>query len=204
MSKADIQPVRKHYERLDQATARFASATGIACPPGCGRCCLWPEVSAAEVEMLPMAAEILRRGEAQAWLERLDARGDERRCPVYEPEPGDPARGRCGIYEARPLVCRLFCAFSGRRDKHGAPKLPVHCPVHVETLPARVDAARAAVAAGLPIPILHDEATALRALDPSVSSELLPIGPLRRALAKLALAARLEGEAGPAPDCDVA
>jgi Fe-S-cluster containining protein len=193
MSDSLARTLLQEYQRIEQETARLATATGLACPSGCGRCCHGVEVLAAEVEMLPMAGEILARGEAEGWLARLAGDPPRTLCPVYEPEAGAPQRGRCGLYAWRPLVCRLF-GFSARTDKHGRPEL-VHCRVHEEETPAVVARARAAVAAGEPAPRLHEESTGLRALDPSASGELLPVGlALRRALEKLALAAQLASE----------
>lgn len=199
MTHERVEPVLAHFERLDRGTAAVALATGLACPPGCGRCCTTPDVLVAEIELVPMAEEILRRGEERAWRERLVARGEDRRCPVYEPSPEDPMQGRCGLYAWRPLVCRLF-GFSARRDKRGQAELAA-CKVHVELTPERVAGARAAIAAGLAVPMLGDEATALRGLDPSAAPELQPIGStLLRLLEKLALARQLSGEAAAASD----
>ena len=67
------------------------------------------------------AVELVRTGRAAAMLERIDAasRAGDPTCVLYQPSSPDGAKGRCGMYEFRPGLCRLF-GFSGRRSEAGA------------------------------------------------------------------------------------
>jgi Fe-S-cluster containining protein len=172
---------------IDEGTARLQHASGLACPPGCGRCCLSPDVEASEVELRPLARELWERGEAERWLAVLAERAGDARCVLYEPDPADPARGRCAHYALRPSVCRLF-GFASRRDKRGRLELAA-CKVHRETDPAAVARASESIATGLAVPELSSATATLGALDARGTARLLPINEaFRRAL----LAAGLE------------
>ena len=106
---------------MDTATGAFQAAAGIACPPGCGKCCTTPTIEATVAECLPMARRIVARGDGERTLARLSelsARGDHT-CVFYAATGGSDWMGRCTEYETRPPICRLF-GFSARRRKDGA------------------------------------------------------------------------------------
>jgi uncharacterized protein len=96
------------YKELDEATASFAAACGIACPEGCGRCCegFDPPVTSVEADLaaLSMRGAPLRASGATTVHPCLFFRSD---TPFH-----------CGIYPVRPLVCRAF-GFSAVGDRHG-------------------------------------------------------------------------------------
>jgi Fe-S-cluster containining protein len=117
-------------------TARRAG-DWLACRPGCTQCChgafaigpldalrLGAGMDALRTQEPALAAEIERR--AQAWLdehgadfpgdretgllgdsdadrERFEEFANEAACPAL-----DPATGLCGVYESRPMTCRVF------------------------------------------------------------------------------------------------
>jgi Fe-S-cluster containining protein len=110
------------YRRADEAVSVFQAKTGLSCPFGCGSCCeaFVPDILPLEAEYL--AAFLALKNPEQAYA--LAARGLEERvredgrrgCPLY----ADDTPYHCTVYEARPLICRLF-AFSAVRDKRGQP-----------------------------------------------------------------------------------
>ena len=186
------------YAGLDLATTELSNASGLACPPRCGRCCAHPEVSASVVEMLPMALEMQRRGELEVWRRTLAERAHDARCAVYRPDPGEEGLGRCGLYAWRPIVCRAF-GFMARRDKHGHPELSA-CPVHRESAPEALERARDLVAAGFPAPNAADTARRVALLSPQ-EAVLLPINQaLARALESVALHAHFAAAERDAPE----
>lgn len=106
--------VREVFALADEATARFARASGVTCPTGCGLCCeaSSPAIAAAEAEYLARYA--LAR-DAPGLATVRDRRGvTARPCPFYDPASHD----HCTVYEARPLVCRLF-GYAGSTDRDG-------------------------------------------------------------------------------------
>ena len=184
----------------ERAAHGFAAASGLACPPRCGACCLSPEVEASAGECAPLAAELAREGRGEQVLAALAGAAErgETRCVLYRPDPGDPRHGRCAAYALRPLVCRLY-GFAGRRTRDGASEL-VLCRTMAEHDPARAAAAQALVAAGLAPPLFADHARALSAAEPGEPARLVPINEaLRAALERELLRRRLAG-APPAPE----
>jgi Fe-S-cluster containining protein len=166
--------VRAAFDALDAETTELQRSTGLACPSGCGLCCLTPAVETSVLEMLPMAQELFRRGEAETWIARLRVPTERMVCPVYEPAPEGGERGRCGMYAWRPPVCRLY-GFAGRHDRRGLPELIV-CPEHERETPEVVERARALVEGGLALPLFSAATTHLASLGPTLGMERMPIG----------------------------
>lgn len=107
--------LKELYADLESRIAVFSRRAGLACPEGCGTCCqtFVPEISAPEADLI--AGHILSTSgplTADSWLEG-ELPGA---CPFYR-VVGDPYH--CGIYPARPLICRLF-GFAGNRGKDGS------------------------------------------------------------------------------------
>jgi Fe-S-cluster containining protein len=159
------------YQDADRATTALSSATGLACPTGCGECCARhdPHVTIADVE--PIADAAVADGTAEAMLDRALA-APAGPCVYFAP---GRLPGGCTIYELRPVLCRLF-GFAAVRDKHGAP--------------AR---AAAHVAAGGDVAILAEYQARADGLEPDPArTEQLPINvALSRALERALLRARL-------------
>ncbi|HAE21856.1 MAG TPA: hypothetical protein DCG47_05975 [Spirochaetaceae bacterium] len=133
------------YRRADLAVLDFQEKSGLSCPLGCGSCC-----EAFVPDILPLEAEYLAAFLAFKDRDRayeLAARGLEERvredgrrgCPLY----ADDTPYHCTVYEARPLICRLF-AFSAVRDKRGEPSF-----ARCRRMPALADRQAAGLAAPL-------------------------------------------------------
>lgn len=125
------------YAEADRLTDAVAGATGLACPTGCGACCVRtpPHVSVSDVA--PVARALVAAGEGEAVLERARAIGAGV-CALFAP---GRLPGGCTVYAIRPIICRLF-AFAAVRDKRGAPELAI-CREHAAADPgarARVEA----------------------------------------------------------------
>jgi Fe-S-cluster containining protein len=178
------------YQDADRATGALASATGLACPTGCGECCARhdPHVTIADVE--PIAAAAVADRTAEAMLDRALA-APAGPCVYFEP---GRLPGGCTVYALRPILCRLF-GFSAVRDKHGAPALAV-CEVHKAATPEVAARAAAHVAGGGEVAILAEYQARADGLDPDPArTEQLPINvALARALERALLRARLAGE----------
>ena len=187
------------HERLDASTSSLRAASGLACGSGCGACCLSPEVETTVLELLPLALELQRRGTLEAWSERLAAAPPGAPCALYEPDPTDARRGRCGAYAQRPSICRLF-GFAGRRDKDGSTRF-MTCSVLRTEAPETVARAQALVEDGFPVALYGETAIELSALSPDQGTRLQPINDaLAEALARVGLAARYAAAAAPEAD----
>ena len=100
---------RALVEKVDAflATVVDRRRADLACRSGCSACCeVWLSVCPVEAQQLraalarlpqPARAAIAARGRREREREQ---QGERPRCAMLDPE------GRCGVYEARPLVCR--------------------------------------------------------------------------------------------------
>ncbi|MGP1385637.1 MAG: YkgJ family cysteine cluster protein [Thainema sp.] len=161
------------YQDVNAQIASFQAATGLQCPPGCGQCCENPEVESSPLEMVPMALELIRRGDAAAWLEQADIAGVPSRCVFYQPDEHVAGNGRCQMYMWRPSICRLF-GFAAVTDKLGTPKLAA-CFKHKQVYPDQVAMAQVAIANGLPVPQFADWQTQIANVDPHWGYQRMPI-----------------------------
>jgi len=187
--------VLEQLTRYDALTNRLMTATGLCCPPGCARCCESLEVEASVLELLPLAVELWRTGEADRWLERAVGVADSGPCVFHDPARLWYGQGRCRIYPLRPLVCRLF-GYAASRDKHGRPRLGT-CRFVNQLVPEAAAAARLAVEAGVEVACFADAGTELAGLDPGLGRPLLPINlAVAVAIERVGFALAYERESG--------
>lgn len=195
-----VPRVVAEFRAVDRAIEVFVATSQLACPPGCGACCNSPEVEASTIELLPMAEALVAEGLADVALAALDdalsrglrgaAPGEPApsRCVMFRPDLSDPARGRCGAYTVRPLVCRLF-GFGTRGTRTGRTEL-VACRVMRSFDPVRMQHVEGDSAALALAPVMADHAQAL-GVEGEVS-RLRPINhALRDALERVVLARRM-------------
>ncbi len=171
------------YRDIDGKIDALRSATGLGCPPGCGRCCWHPDVVAAVVEVIPFALEVWGQGRAEAVLDALEAKGQKSDsvCVAFMPDPKDRDKGRCDWYSQRPLMCRLF-GFAARRGKHDRLEI-APCRFLKEGNPEPYERVQAAIDGDLDAPIYTDYAMRVSCLDPGLGRPVLPINAaIRQAL----------------------
>ncbi len=165
------------FQDIDRQTAEFQQATGLQCPPGCGKCCQSPTVEVTVLDCLPYALELLSQDGAQAGadavLEQLAALPAAAPCVFYQMDAVIPGNGRCGIYAWRPALCRLF-GFATVRDKQGQVQLAT-CVEHKTSQPAIVSEIPAALGRGLPAPSFSHCAQTIAEIEPSLGTEYMPI-----------------------------
>ena len=102
---------------------------------------------------------------------------------MFEPSTADGAKGRCGMYEHRPGVCRLF-GFSARISNRGSQEWMACAHMREETAPAMEAALSSTVPGG--VPIMADELLSLRSSHGNPDEQMpLPINEaIERALGK--------------------
>ena len=98
------------FARIDAKSVAATKASGFISAPGCGKCMTALTAEATETECLPLAQSLLRHGFANSVFSRLAAakQKSDLTCVIYEPADEDGSLGRCGQYESRPVMCRLF------------------------------------------------------------------------------------------------
>lgn len=185
------------YQELDSRLEKFRGKTGLGCLPGCGKCCVSPYVETSVPELIPVAAELWRRGRVSLWLRRVINRETRspRGCVFYRPRPFAQGQGRCGIYSLRPLTCRLY-GFSAKRDKAGHKKLET-CSLIRDSFPGEVAAANEMIGAGLDVPVMTLYRDRVRDSGCGMDPELYPINTaLRGALERIGLGRQLRRKTG--------
>jgi uncharacterized protein len=178
-----VSRVMDLYAQIDRAAAEFQLKSALRCPAGCGACCPTADAEATVVEMLPLAHEILRRGQAAFWLERLAEPPSAGKCILYAAQPAAEAAGHCSFYTWRPALCRLF-GFAAVRDRAGC-RILATCR-HIRQSDPRAAAAAAALADQAPC-FVHYSAR-VYALEPVLGARPMPINKaLGQAIERLGL-----------------
>lgn len=109
---AALSRLRSVYRSLEEHTDRWSVKSGVSCPSGCGYCC-----TGFTPDVLPVEAEYLALFLIEERPDLLDravgkAPNQQTQCLFYDPG----SSFHCTVYEARPLVCRLF-AWAGTTGK---------------------------------------------------------------------------------------
>jgi uncharacterized protein len=191
-----IGKLKALFTEVNSRTRAFQKKTGLTCPERCGACCESPHIETNELEMLPLADELIRSGKASEWYALAEARNFIGQCVFFVPSSSDKASGCCQVYAWRPLICRLF-AFAGNRDKHGRVRL-VTCKVIKAADPDRAEKTLSDVASGqVNPPVMADLIMRASTLDPEMSRESLPINTaFKKAVERLWLHERLDAQKG--------
>jgi uncharacterized protein len=191
-----IKKLKELFGEVNERTRFFQKQTGLACPERCGACCESPHIETTELEMLPLAEELIQSSRAGEWYARAEAQDFLGQCIFFTASPSEKENGCCQAYGLRPLICRLF-AFGGNRNKHGHPRL-VTCKVIKAAQPAVAEKALADVASGKFVPpIMADLIMRSSSIDPELSRESLPINTaFRKAVERLGLYERLNAQKG--------
>jgi Fe-S-cluster containining protein len=174
--------LRYLFDELNGEIAWFRLEVGLKCPGACGYCCENSVVETTELEMIPVALELVHQGTAERFYDTAEKMDFEGRCVLYEPDLDRPGSGRCSHYELRPFICRLF-GFSGNPDKNGAMRL-VACGRMKEKDRATVEKAVAIVEEGhIKPPVMANYITKAASIDPELAREQVPINKaLKRAI----------------------
>lgn len=172
--------LQKIHEEISFTFTRYQTQTGLQCLPGCGRCCLNPEVESTPLDMIPMALAIYDEGKLEEWMEKIKT-SKSSYCHVYVPGERD-GEGKCGRYRERPSLCRMF-GVAGYYNKNKEIVLSI-CRVIKEnygqsSIPSNLNAQET--------PVMSDWSLKLTTLDPSLIHERVPINnALLKALEKVA------------------
>lgn len=135
-----VREVRAVYAEADAAVEEFCRISGLRCVPGCGACCETGVVEATALQMLPAAFHLWRTGVAWGVMRALQEGSTTNRCILYRPDESRQGYGRCGLYQYRALVCRLF-GFAGRRSKRGEVEIVACRLLRAQLPPERAHAA---------------------------------------------------------------
>lgn len=163
-----VKAVERLYRELDAEQAKIRKIAPMSCPSGCVKCCLGKNVSAAPLEFLPYAYAQYKAGtlEDLYWKYKESTREG---CLLLDYDELTQ-NGKCGAYQNRGLVCRLFGA-SAKTDKNGN-KAYIGCSILKEEL-AKTPEKQAMIEAK--VPTASEYYTHLRGIDVDYGSMLLPV-----------------------------
>ena len=174
----NLDELRTIYQDINRETERFAAKSGLACKPGCGKCCEFPEISLTTADCLVLAEALWDEGRAEelhAQLSKEPAEASSSPCPIYQPSPQEKHMGRCGMWPVRPGLCRLF-GFAAVASSKGTGLAA--CGIIKAQLAGRPEDRVSADA-----PILADWSRRIAATHPGLSAKPQPIrSALREAL----------------------
>lgn len=112
-----VKEIQLLFAKVDLETKRFIEFTEVSCPRHCGICCESNQVETTVLEMLPLACYLWGKKQADLALEKLSQNSSDT-CIFFRKQIKNNQKGHCGIYEVRPLICRLFGFFTVK-DKYG-------------------------------------------------------------------------------------
>jgi Fe-S-cluster containining protein len=104
------------HEEVSQVFSALQESSGLSCPPGCGACCMNPEISCSPFELLPLALHLLEQKRAEVVLEKAKNAINDR-CIMLQVNDEEKGLGRCSDYAYRPFLCRVF-GVSARLEKN--------------------------------------------------------------------------------------
>lgn len=110
------QSILREFSTISQTFSEFQKDHKLDCVSGCGKCCFKSDVYCSPIELLPLAMELLRRGDAQEVYDRCDT-VSAGRCFFLVVDNAEKYLGKCSEYLHRPLVCRAF-GVSARHSKN--------------------------------------------------------------------------------------
>ena len=107
------------YAEIDAKALRFAEASSLSCPAGCGKCCDRADTEIGLPEAAIIADYIL--SVAPHLQEVLKARigREDGECIFYDRD----ADLHCLIYSVRPLICRCY-GYAAEKDRTGGLLFP--------------------------------------------------------------------------------
>ena len=168
-----VAAVEQLYRQLDIEINEFQSETKLFCNAGCGKCCNKVDIEASPLEFLPWAFHIFLNGDAEKILAELETKTSPI-CHNYNPLTLlDKVNGRCGSYEHRGLICRLF-GYGATKDKYGQLRLAT-CTIIKNEQAAKFNESTDLINKGLPVPIFTDYYMNLSQIDHHLGNIILPI-----------------------------
>lgn len=165
-----IKAVESVFQTLDHEIAVFQQRSGLHCLPGCGKCCLKPDIEATVLEFMPFAYHLYRSGLALIWRDKLDA-SISPVCEILNPLA---AGGHCSEYTHRGLICRLF-GYAVRANKYNKPELVTCSVIKSELSEAYRQTVIDITSGSLPVPAMRAYYMQLHAIDDELSRKFHPI-----------------------------
>lgn len=122
--------ILSEFEIISREFNSFQTSSNLSCLKGCGKCCFKPDIYCSPYELLPLAIELLEKGDAQRMYDYALEKEDGR-CIFLFVQNEKEFGGQCSHYEFRPLICRTF-GVSARHGKNETINFSVCAPLKEE------------------------------------------------------------------------
>lgn len=109
--------IMEAFANISSEYSSFQNKNSLSCAAGCGKCCFKSDIYCAPIELLPLALDLIDRGEAESVLEKC-IKHEADHCMFMNISDLKAGKGQCTEYTFRPLVCRTF-GVAGKHDKDG-------------------------------------------------------------------------------------
>jgi Fe-S-cluster containining protein len=166
--------ILREFSLISDEFSSFQNISNLSCIEGCGKCCFKPDIYCSPYELLPLAIELLEKGEAQNFYNQCLGKENDR-CIFLNVQNEVKFKAKCDAYIFRPLICRTF-GVSARHGKNERMDMSVCKPLQEEKQAAyEVLLAKSFSTSNLPIPFIDFCKSRLSSLDPQLQEVELPI-----------------------------
>jgi Fe-S-cluster containining protein len=188
-----VREVEKVYADLDREAMYFTGQSELNCLKGCSSCCLYKNIRASVLEMIPLAWYLHLNNQQDEVMEKLDQ--SRTVCVSHRILDTGEGSGGCLHYEQRPLICRLF-GNAGIRIKDG--QIAIYtCRIMKDADPPHFQQVMKRLQHELYIPMAQDYQTRLDVIDFALASDIHPINQsLKKAMEKVSFHFRGKPEPG--------
>lgn len=159
--------LEKVYHEMSEIFFEFQNRSQLNCLKECSQCCHHPEIEATPFEMLPLAIQLLEQKNPLE-IDQMISEIERHQGPCYflKDKVNSTSKG-CGIYEKRPMICRIFGAM-GQKRKLGVELsvcklIKIQSPKEYEMAKFEKD-----------IPLAYDWRPQIRNLDPYQNDKFYP------------------------------
>ena len=164
--------IMRAFVSISKEYSDFQNKNSLSCSAGCGKCCFKSDIYCSPVELLPLALDLIERGQGEEILDKcLNHQADH--CMFMNVTDFKAGKGQCTEYEYRPLVCRTF-GVAGKHDKDGKVSFSV-CSTLKETNIKRYTELLTRKFENNDIPFIDNAQINLINLDPDFLQEEFPI-----------------------------
>lgn len=167
------EKILQEYTGISKEFSDFQTKSNLSCIEGCGKCCFKPDIYCSPYELLPLALELLEKGEAQQVYERCCEKENER-CIFLNVKNEEKYKASCDAYMFRPLICRTF-GVSVRHGKNKRVDVSVCKTLQDEKAIEYNDLLTSSQNENSELPFIDQSKNGLLTLDPSLSDEEMPI-----------------------------
>ena len=177
-----VRQVEKIYADLDREAMNFTARSDLHCLPGCSSCCLYKNIRASVLEMMPLAWHLYSNGLQDEVLDKLER--ERSVCVLHRVMDTGEGSGGCLFYEQRALICRLFGNAGIRIKDH---QIAIYtCRIMKTEHAHRFGQTLERIQNDLPIPMAQDYQTRLDVIDFALASDIHPINhAIRKAMEKV-------------------